>query len=140
MLAACTPMNTGLSAPDQDRSWRVHQATSSLSNLPAKPGIYVVGHDERFEGLETARTYVYVGQSRNLRRRVEEHTVLKEENPDLREYLRKNQYRAKFWFTTEIGEGANSLTRLERRLIRRFDPEFNTQLTGGSSGSQRRGA
>lgn len=86
-----------------------------------------MGYDETFEGLEAARTYVYIGQSKNLRRRLQEHTVIKETNSGLRAYLQQNQHRTKFWFTTEVGNAPNSLNQLEKRLIRRFIPEFNSR-------------
>lgn len=110
-----------------ERGWRVRRATSSMSSVPARPGIYALGHDEGFEGLLIRRTYVYIGQSNDLRRRFQEHAMHKEAKPGLKLYLEENRDKAKFWFTTEVGESRRDLSRLESRLIRHFDPEFNVR-------------
>jgi len=121
-----------LTAPNEQdsqgaaRRWREHRVSSSLSHIPAKPGLYAIGHDESVEGLESARTYVYIGQTKNLKRRFTEHSLPNEPKPGLKRYLKQNIERAKYWYTTEVDP--NSLHKIERILIRSFRPKFNDQF------------
>lgn len=104
----------------------MHRITSSSTHMPTKPGVYVMGHDVTYEGLETFREYVYIGQTTNLQRRFKQHSLLQEEKPGLRAYIRKHLKKVKFWYTTEVDP--NQLHRLERQLIRKFKPKFNDTL------------
>lgn len=110
------------------REWRKLRVTASSTNVPAKPGLYALGRCDQFEGLEIGRTYVYIGQSNNLRRRFEEHSVQKEPKPGLHGYIRKNRDNAWFWFTTEVEPDSHSLGILERRLINRLKPRYNDKF------------
>lgn len=104
--------------------WRMKHLSSSNSHLPALPGLYAIGHEEKLHGLEIVRSYVYVGQTANLRRRMNEHTPEKEMNESLRKYLRDNFSHAKCWYTTDVDAG-RAQTRLERALIQKLLPRFN---------------
>lgn len=104
--------------------WRVKHVSSSNSRVPAVPGLYAIGHDEFFLGLEADRTYVYIGRTRNLRRRIAEHVPAIEENPGLRKYLRQRYSSAKCWYA-QFQE--TELNQAESKLIRRFQPIYNTQ-------------
>lgn len=110
------------------REWRVVCVTASSSGVPARPGLYALGHCDEFEGLESGRTYVYIGRANNLRRRFEEHSVQNEPKPGLQDYIRKNQDKAKFWFTTEVEPDSRDLGILERCLIDRFKPRYNDKF------------
>ena len=78
-----------------------------------------------FEGLPVNWKHVYVGQSRSLRRRLEQHTQWTEANPDFRMFLQKRSQNLWVWYTTEL-KGI-TLNKLEKALIRELDPCFNTQ-------------
>ena len=96
--------------------------SSSNTHVPARPGLYAIGHDESCLGLEVGRVYVYIGETVNLRRRLEEHTPVNEQNPGLKKYLRTMGAKAKCWYAVaDKGE----LKRSERVLIRKFQPRFN---------------
>ena len=103
--------------------WRMKHLASANTHLPAAFGLYVIGHDERLIGLELSRTYVYVGKTQNMRRRLSEHTHLSELHPGLAEYLRQNRQRVRIWYTTDIDP--KDVDSLERRLIRELEPKFN---------------
>jgi hypothetical protein len=50
--------------------WRMKHVASSVTHIPAAPGLYVVGHEESLVGLELKRVYVYVGKTLSMRRRL----------------------------------------------------------------------
>ena len=102
--------------------WRMKHVSSSNTNVPARPGLYAIGHDEACLGLEVGRVYVYIGMTENLRRRLEEHTPLNEQKSGLKKYLRTMGAEAKCWYAVaDTGE----LKESERVLIRKFRPRFN---------------
>ncbi len=103
--------------------WRSKHLSESNSSVPATPGVYVIGHCNSFHGLEVKRLYVYVGESKNLRRRLDEHLPLTEENPQLKDFLRNNYSTAVCWYApTE----ASQRKVIQDDLIREFQPRFNT--------------
>lgn len=106
--------------------WRMKHLSSSSSNVPARPGLYAIGRDETFHGLEVRRVYVYIGETRDLRRRLEEHTPANEKNPELRNFLRQHIGDAKCWYAV-VDDNKNELKKRERALIRKFRPRFNRQ-------------
>ncbi len=103
--------------------WRMKHVASANSHLPASPGLYAIGHEETLLGLELQRTYVYIGKTQNMRRRLSEHTHLSELHPDLAGYLRRNRGLVRIWYTTDIDP--KDIDGFERRLIRDLNPEFN---------------
>lgn len=112
------PANTG-----NPYRWHVKQLSSSNSHVPALPGIYVIGHTRTYHGLVIARHYAYVGKTDNLRRRLTEHLPANEQNPALRNYIRDLTPGARCWYTMV---DAAKLDRVERELITKLDPKFNT--------------
>ena len=98
--------------------------SSANTNVPARPGLYAIGHDESCLGLESKRVYVYIGQTDNLRRRLEQHSPRKEKKLGLRKYLQANVGRAKYWYAVADEKKLNGM---ERQLIRQFAPRFNIQ-------------
>jgi excinuclease UvrABC nuclease subunit len=99
------------------------QVSSTNAHLPSTPGLYAIGHEEELCGLEIGRTYVYVGKTNNLRRRLNEHTHLTELHPELGSYLRKHWGKVKIWYTSDVS--LKELDNLERTLIRELKPEYN---------------
>ena len=99
---------------------------TSLSRVPPTPGIYAYGHDaKKLHGLEAERVYVYIGESDNLRRRLEQHLPANEQKPELRKYLRENLAAVKCWYCPMDGASISSRRKIEAELIRFFAPEFN---------------
>ena len=85
-----------------------------------------MGLEKSFEGLESKREIVYIGQSINLQKRFSEHSVVNEKKPALRRFLKEHQVQAKFWYTTQVD--VSTLNVLERKLIVEFEPEFNDEF------------
>lgn len=102
--------------------WRSKSVAASNSNVPTSPGVYVIGCIDQYEGLVLSSNYLYVGETRNLRRRLDEHLPQNEQNAGLRAYLQQNYSEAICWFKP---------TELERRkklqddLIVKIRPRFN---------------
>lgn len=106
--------------------WRCKAVTTSLSRVPTAPGIYAYGYDaKKLHGLDAERVYVYIGESDNLRRRLEQHLPANEPKSELRKYLRENLAVVKCWYCPMDGVPTSLRREMERELIQFFDPEFN---------------
>ena len=106
--------------------WRCKAATTSLSRVPPTPGIYAYGYDaKKLHGLEAERMYVYISESDNLRRTLEQHLPANEQKLELRKYLRENLPIVKCWYCPMDDVSASLRREMERKLIQFFDPEFN---------------
>ena len=103
--------------------WRYKHLSESNSSVPTSAGVYVIGHHDSLHGLELKRVYVYVGETKNLHRRLDEHLPDTEQNPSLRAYLRKNYTTAVCWYTPM---DASQLRTVQDDLIRELQPQFNT--------------
>ena len=103
--------------------WRFKHLSESNSGVPKSPGVYAIGHYDSFHGLELKRIYVYVGETKNLQRRLAEHLPDTEQNPSLRNYLRKNYATAACWY---LPVNAKKLKAVQDELIRKIQPKFNT--------------
>ena len=102
--------------------WRSKRVSSSNSGVPAAAGVYVIGHSDTLHDLEISRTYVYVGETKDLHRRLDEHLPAKETNPGLREYLGDNYDDAICWFA-RVDPTETKV--VQDDLIRRLMPVFN---------------
>lgn len=103
--------------------WRFKHLSESNSGVPTSPGVYAIGHYDSLHGLELKRVYVYVGETKNLQRRLDEHLPDTEQNPALRDYLRKNYAAAACWY---LPAEANRVRAVQDDLIRELQPQFNT--------------
>ena len=103
--------------------WRFKHLSESNSSVPTSPGVYVIGHHGSLHGLELNRVYVYVGETMNLQRRLDEHLPETEENPALKTYLRRNYTTAVCWYTPT---DASRRRAIQDDLIRELQPQFNT--------------
>ena len=103
--------------------WRCKHLSESSSSIPASPGVYVIGCRDSLHGFDFERVFVYVGESRNLRRRLDEHLPDTEQNPGLKAYLRKNYTTAVCWYAPVK---ASQLRTVQDDLIRKLQPRFNT--------------
>ena len=109
--------------PSSFLRWRNKHLSESNSSVPTSPGVYAIGHHESLHGLEFKRVIVYVGETRNLQRRLNEHLPDTEQNPGLRAYLRRSYTTAKCWYTPA---DASRLRMVQDDLIRALQPLFNT--------------
>ena len=87
------------------RRWRSKHLSASNTGVPESPGVYVIGHRDAFHGLDLKRLYVYVGESKDLHRRLDEHLPDTEENADLRAYLRQNYTDLICWYLPTEASG-----------------------------------
>ena len=85
--------------------------------------MYAIGQLDSLHNLELERVYVYVGETTNLRRRLEEHLPDTEKNPGLRAYLRKNYIYAVCWYAPTEASQARAI---QDDLIGKIQPQFNT--------------
>ena len=95
---------------------------SSSTYVPARPGLYIIGHSENYYGVEIERIYAYVGKTHNLCRRLREHAPENEKNLDLKNYLLDYFSRASCWYTFV---GKSELDEIEGKLIHKLQPSFN---------------
>ena len=102
--------------------WRSKRVSSSNSTVPAAAGVYVIGHSDTLHDLEISRTYVYVGETLNLQRRLSEHLPDSEKNPGLKGYLKDNYSAAICWYARV---DAAETKAFQDDLIVRLRPEFN---------------
>ncbi len=108
--------------------WRMQYMRTDRGAIPAVAGWYAIGHDECFLDLEERRTYVYIGQTGNLRRRLKQHMPTTEQNQALKKYLSNNIGRARCWYAVaECLTTKKELVAIETKLIARFIPEFNQE-------------
>ena len=52
------------------RGWKLKRFVTSTTQVPPIPGIYVLSKLHTAEGLPTSWNHVYIGQSKDLRRRL----------------------------------------------------------------------
>ena len=93
------------------------------STVPTAPGDYVIGRNDTLHDLEISRTYVYVAESKDLQRRLDEHQPGNEKNPGLQEYMANNYDDATCWFSRV---DAAETRAVQDDLIFRLRPRFNT--------------
>ena len=112
-----------LGTPPLPLRWRHKHVSESNSSVPTSPGVYAIGNRDSLHGLELKRVYVYVGETQNLQRRLDEHLPETEENPGLRAYLRKNYTAAMCWY---LPTEASQMKAVQNELIHKIQPQFNT--------------
>lgn len=105
--------------------WRQKYLSTTMSGVPDKPGLYAYGKVRAICDLEKSRSIVYVGQTDNLQRRLRQHLPRAEENRLLREYLR-NEKNIICWYCP-LDHTKRERLELERQMIERFKPKFNSQ-------------
>lgn len=103
--------------------WRAKHLSESNANVPTLAGVYVIGHQDTPHGLAMNRVYVYVGETKNLQRRLNEHLPDTEENPRLRAYLRKRYAHVMCWY---LPVDDDQTQEIQNDLIREIKPLFNT--------------
>lgn len=89
------------------------------------PGVYAIGTRESLLGLPMEFRWIYVGRSRNLPRRLNEHRHDIEANPRLRRWLLENANRVEIWLAA-VDQAYTA--RVEEGLIRQLKPDANRFL------------
>lgn len=106
----------------KDLQWKNRKYAESDLFVAESTGVYVITRVRYNAGLPIMVTPIYVGQSKNLKRRLSQHLPWNETNPDLASFLRRHVAEIEIWYATvSLGD----LDAVERTLIRKLDPEFN---------------
>jgi hypothetical protein len=100
---------------------RVPSAHLASVVVPEISGVYAYAHTTAIGGLPIALQWVYVGQTRNLRRRLQEHEDFREPNVELGFWLRTSQG-AEVWC---VPLPSGRLAPVEVSLVRELRPKFN---------------
>ena len=74
--------------------------------------------------FELKRICVYVGETKDLQRRLREHLPETEQNPTLRGYIRRNYTCAICWYASVDGVWAKTV---QDDLIQKLQPRCNVQ-------------
>ena len=106
------------------RGWHLKRFVTSTTQVPPVPGIYVLSQIRTTEGLPVSIRHLYIGKSQNLGRRLDQHTMRTEVQPELQRFMMAHHNTLWVWYTTEIAP--HSLNELEVLLIRDLHPKFNT--------------
>ena len=101
---------------------RIRSYAKALSVAPNQTGVYAIAEVRRCKELPVEFKWKYVGYSKNLRRRLSEHTSEREKNRQLRNWLSLSRG-IEIWYSV-LPDQASAL-RLERELIMQLDPLFN---------------
>ena len=96
---------------------------NKLSVIPEKPGVYILST----ELTNGEYGVIYVGQSKNLNKRISQHFDESETNLELRKHLKKN-----YTHKISYAECDNKyLDPIEKYLIEYFNPIFNLNTGNG---------
>tara|TARA_Y100001970_G_C14034304_1_gene750253 strand:+ start:299 stop:676 length:378 start_codon:yes stop_codon:yes gene_type:complete len=109
----------------------VRPSTTRLFTIPSKPGIYAFVYNFICFDLLIQREVIYVGKSKNLRRRIKEH-IVRETNDELRS-LKLDEIQIAY---TQANE--DDLSLIESSLYRILTPSANkiSPPTGGTELTQ----
>ena len=70
--------------------WRSRRVAPSNSTLPSTAVVCAICRGDTLQDPEISRTYIYVGETRDLQRRLNEHLRGNDGNPGLRKYNGNN--------------------------------------------------
>ena len=106
--------------------WQTKRLTLPNASIPARPGLYAIGHEDEKAclGLESGRVYVYIGKTKNLRQRLGQHSQLTETKLGLRKYLQNNASKVRCWYAV-ADVTPKQLADMELQLIQHFVPKYN---------------
>jgi excinuclease UvrABC nuclease subunit len=101
---------------------RNRSLASARSRAPALPGVYAIASVSLIGGLPIAIEWVYVGRSKNLHRRLNEHDPIVQAHPLMKDWLLRQSATVEVWYSQQSEAHAR---RLEDYLIRTMRPRFN---------------
>ena len=113
--------------------WRAIQFLSVLTReVPESSGLYAISRVNRVMGLPIEKEVLYVGKSKNLRRRFKEHVdPWRESSRNLRVlYARNRAESLEFWF---LAFPSDLMGDAERELIKQARPKANIIYNGEKS-------
>ena len=102
--------------------WKNKKYAESDFLVPESTGVYVITRVQYNAGLPITVKPIYIGQSKNLKRRLSQHLPWNETNPGLASFLRHHLEEIEIWYAT-VSRG--DLDKIERDLIQKLGPEFN---------------
>lgn len=103
--------------------WRRTQSiTEASKHAPTLSGVYAIARSTTVANLPKTLDWVYVGKSKNLRQRLNQHGPILETHLEMRDWITRNDNHIETWFTLLELEEANAL---ERFLIQKLEPQFN---------------
>lgn len=105
-----------------DLRWKNKKYAESDLLVPESSGIYVITSVQYNAGLPVKVTPLYVGQSKNLKRRLSQHLPWNETNSDLAAFLLGHTAEIEMWYAAVE---RHDLDKTERSLIKKLNPEFN---------------
>ena len=107
--------------------WKDNKFNRALAgHVPQRPGVYAIVGVRRVMGLLTDVDVLYVGRTKNLRRRFGQHTdPWRQHNDDITKIMARSQL--EFWYL-EVPE--QELAQVEKQLIRKSNPRTNKILYG----------
>ena len=102
--------------------WKAISLKKGLErHIPAEPGVYVIKSVRRVMNLPVTQELIYIGKSKNLRRRFKEHCDdSSEHNSGLLSERWKRDL--EFWYARA---GSSKIAELEKQLIGELDPLTN---------------
>ncbi len=108
--------------------WKAIPFRPSKPAVPKTCGLYAIGYTRSYGGLEIENTFVYIGQTSNINKRFTQHLPQNEHsNHELKKYISKHLKKMKFWYVTLRELDKIEREKMEKRLIRYFNPDYNTQ-------------
>jgi excinuclease UvrABC nuclease subunit len=109
--------------PGAHNEWSIVRMSASRQNrVPIIPGVYLVASVHRAHGVPISTKVLYVGQTRNLRRRLQDHLDYgRAHNIGLSRELISG-VPLEFWHKAT---NENELDKLERKLINELAPIYN---------------
>jgi excinuclease UvrABC nuclease subunit len=104
---------------------RIPSITAAAREAPSSPGVYIFSETKKIASFPFENTWLYIGQSKNLKRRMKEHGPVTEAHLELRDWVVKNLDSIEVWiYTAKTVEIAR---KLEKHLLQRVDTVFNRQ-------------
>lgn len=95
----------------------------NICTIPMQPGVYVFANENG---------YIYIGQSKNLRRRIDDYLSDRAHNVGFAQYLKKKAGSSREvsieLFVLPMGSKRSLLDALEADLVKTRKPKFNLQL------------
>lgn len=109
-----------------DIVWRrMPSITAAAREAPSSPGVYIFSETKKIASFPFENTWLYIGQSNNLKRRMKEHGPSIEAYFELRDWVVRHLDSIEVWMcSTKTVEKARSL---EKHLLQRVDTVFNRQ-------------
>ena len=101
---------------------RANSLEAAQAQAPRLSGVYAIAKASCVANLPISLEWVYVGRTKNLRRRLDEHGPIMEKHEQMRDWIIENRDAIETWFALLDGETS---VELEKLLVRDLRPCFN---------------